>query len=143
MPSVSRSAIVPFSAMQMYDLVNGIDDYPAFVPWCSDSYSEQQSTHQKRATLFFKRGAIKTSFTTSNTLTENKQIDMQLLDGPFRHLHGVWIFSDIDDSGSKVELELDYELSNSVIKLALEPLFNQIANRLVNAFVNRAEQIYT
>ena len=69
-------------------------------------------------------------------------IDMQLEDGPFRHLHGVWRFTNIDDAGCRVELELDFELSNRVLKLALEAFFNQISDRLVNAFVKRAEQVY-
>lgn len=142
MPLVSRSAIVPYSAAQMYDLVNAIEDYPAFVPWCSASESEHESAEQKTATLFFTRGALKTSFTTRNVLTPNKRVDMQLVDGPFRRLQGVWKFSDIDDAGCRVELDLDFELSNRVLKFALEAFFNQISDRLVNAFVKRAEQVY-
>ena len=104
----------------MYELVNAIEDYPEFVPWCSSSASEQESAEQKTATLNFTRGALKTSFTTKNLLTPNERVDMQLVDGPFRHLHGVWKFTDINDSGCRVELELDFELSNRVLKLALE-----------------------
>ena len=142
MPKVTRNAIVPYSAAQMYELVNAVEDYPAFVPWCSASTSDQISEEQKTATLFFTRGALKTSFTTKNTLTPNECVDMQLVDGPFRHLHGVWKFTNIDDAGCRVELELDFELSNRVLKLALEAFFNQISDRLVNAFVKRAEQVY-
>ena len=142
MPLVSRSAIVPYSAAQMYDLVNAIEDYPMFVPWCSASEFELESLQVKRATLFFARGALKTSFTTRNTLKKNKQIDMQLVEGPFRHLNGGWKFSDINDDGSKVELELEFELSNRVIRLALESFFNQISDRLVSSFVKRAEEVY-
>lgn len=126
----------------MYELVNAIEDYPEFVPWCSSSTSEQESAEQKTATLKFTRGALNTSFTTKNLLTPNERVDMQLVDGPFRHLHGVWKFTNINDSGCRVELELDFELSNRVLKLALEAFFNQITDRLVNAFVQRAEQVY-
>ena len=143
MPLVTRNAIVPYSAAEMYELVNSVEEYPAFVPWCNSSTSEQVSEHQKTATLYFARGALKTSFTTKNTLTPNERVDMELIDGPFRHLHGVWQFTNIDDSGCRVELELDFELSNRVLKLALEAFFNQISDRLVNAFVKRAEQVYT
>ena len=142
MPQVTRNAIVPYSATQMYELVNAIEDYPVFVPWCSSSASEQVSEEQKIATLFFTRGALKTSFTTKNTLIPNQRVDMQLVDGPFRHLQGVWKFTDIDDSGCRVELELDFELSNRLLKMALEAFFSQISDRLVNAFVRRAEQVY-
>ena len=143
MPFVTRSALVPYSAAQMYDLVNAIEDYPVFVPWCHASEFKQESPCVKQATLHFARGALKTSFTTRNTLSENKQIDMQLVNGPFRHLQGAWKFSDIDSNGSKVELDLEFELSNRVIKLALEPLFNQISDRLVSSFVKRAEEVYS
>lgn len=142
MPSVTRNAIVPYSATQMYELVNAVDEYPEFVPWCSASTSDQISQEQKTATLFFSRGALKTSFTTKNNLTPYERVDMELVDGPFRHLHGVWKFTDIDDCGCRVELQLDFELSNRVLKLALEAFFNQISDRLVNAFVKRAENVY-
>ena len=142
MPLVTRSAIVPYSAEQMYKLVNTVEEYPAFVPWCNASSSEQISSQEKQATLSFSRGALKTSFTTKNKLTPNESVEMQLVDGPFRHLRGVWTFSNIDNLGSKVELDLDFELSNRVLKLALEKFFNQISERLVNAFVKRADEIY-
>ena len=128
--------------MQMYDLVNGVEDYPAFIPWCCASSSEQLSEYEKKASLSFARGAIKTSFTTKNTLFPNEKIEMELLDGPFRHLYGIWTFNDIESSGSRVELDLEFELSNRIFKLTLEKLFNQISDRLVTAFVKRAEQIY-
>ncbi len=142
MPFVTRSAIVPYSAAKMYELVNEVESYPEFIPWCCASSDEQKSELDKRATLVFARGVLKTSFTTKNTLTPNKRIEMQLVDGPFRHLRGVWEFSNIGNSGSRVKLELDYELSNRVFKMALEAFFNQIANRLVTAFVRRAEEVY-
>ena len=143
MASVSRSALVPFSAHQMYQLVNDIDKYPEFVPWCVNSTSELLAEKQKQATLYFARGALKTHFTTRNELYPDERIDMQLFDGPFKHLHGDWKFMDIDDHGSRVQLDLEFELSNKVLKIALEAFFNQICDRLVSSFVERANQIYT
>ena len=126
----------------MYALVNDIDQYPAFVPWCSKSEESQSSETEKQATLFFSRGAIKTSFTTSNRLTENESILMQLVDGPFSKLQGEWRFIDIGEAGSRVELDLEFELSNRILKIALESFFTQVCDRLVNAFVQRANEIY-
>ncbi|MEM8843721.1 MAG: type II toxin-antitoxin system RatA family toxin [Pseudomonadota bacterium] len=143
MGSVSRSALVPYSAKQMFKLVNDIDCYPEFVPWCVKSTSELLSEKQKQATLHFARGAIKTSFTTQNELEDGERIDMQLIDGPFKHLHGDWKFIEIEGHGSRVQLDLEFELSNRMLKLALEAFFNQICDRLVNSFVERADQIYS
>ena len=142
MSTVSRSALVPYSAAQMYALVNNIEDYPNFVPWCSSSTEKQLSATEKQASLYFSRGAIKTSFTTKNTLTPNQDIQLELVDGPFSQLRGHWRFIDIDDNGSRVELDLEFELSNRMLKIALESFFSQICDRLVNSFVQRANEVY-
>ena len=126
----------------MYELVDNTEQYPAFVPWCSDSSEKIFSENEKQATLNFSRGAIKTSFTTKNHLFANEKIVMQLVDGPFSELQGEWRFIDIGEAGSKVELDVDFELSNRMLKLALESFFTQVCDRLVNAFVQRANQIY-
>lgn len=142
MSNVSRNALVPYSAAQMYALVNDIESYPEFVPWCSKSTSKEISVTEKEAALYFSRGAIKTSFSTRNTLSPDKQIDLQLVDGPFSQLHGVWQFIDIDDQGSRVQLDVDFELSSRMLKIALESFFSQICDRLVTSFVQRASQVY-
>lgn len=142
MPAISRSALVPHSARQMYDIVNDVEHYPDFVPWCCASEFKMLADDQKQATLHFSRGTIKTSFTTRNTLTEGETIAMQLLDGPFKQLHGAWTFADIDDVGSRVELSLQFELSNPMLKVALEAFFNQLCDRMVSSFVERARQLY-
>ncbi|MEM7304349.1 MAG: type II toxin-antitoxin system RatA family toxin [Pseudomonadota bacterium] len=143
MGNISRSTLVPYSASQMFDLVNDIDRYPEFVPWCEKSTSRLIGEDQKQATLYFARGKIRTSFTTKNNLQAGECIELQLVDGPFKHLHGEWKFIDIEDHGSRVQLELEFELSNRLLKIALESFFNQICERLVNAFVKRANQIYS
>lgn len=142
MPTISRSALVPHSAAQMYAIVNDVEHYPEFVPWCSGSEFKMLADNQKQATLHFSRGTIKTAFTTRNTLTEGEIIAMQLLDGPFKQLHGAWTFTDIDDIGSRVELALQFELSNPMLKVALEAFFNQLCDRMVSSFVERARQLY-
>ncbi|MFK7794343.1 MAG: type II toxin-antitoxin system RatA family toxin [Gammaproteobacteria bacterium] len=142
MSSVSRSALVPYSAAQMYALVNDIESYPEFVPWCSSSTSKEISSNEKEAALYFSRGAIKTSFTTRNTLSAEERIDLQLVDGPFSQLQGVWQFIDIDSEGSRVQLDVDFELSSRMLKIALESFFSQICDRLVTSFVQRANDVY-
>ncbi len=126
----------------MYALVNNIEDYPEFVPWCSNSVSQQISDTQKKATLYFARGAIKTSFTTKNSLTPDKAIQLELIDGPFKQLQGDWQFIDIDENGSRVQLDVEFELSNRMMKIALESFFSQVCDRLVNSFVQRANEVY-
>ncbi len=142
MSNVSRSALVPYLAAQMYALVNDIESYPKFVPWCSKSSSKEISISEKEATLFFSRGAIKTSFTTRNILSPDQRIGLQLVDGPFSQLQGVWQFVDIDNEGSRVQLDLDFELSSRMLKIALESFFSQICDRLVTSFVQHANNIY-
>ena len=142
MSNVSRNALVPYSAAQMYALVNDIESYPEFVPWCAKSTSKEISVAEKEAALFFSRGAIKTSFTTRNTLFPNERIELQLVDGPFSQLQGVWQFIDIDDQGSRVQLDLDFELSSRMLKIALGSFFSQICDRLVTSFVQHATEVY-
>ncbi len=142
MSKVSRNALVPFSAQQMFELVNNTEQYPEFVPWCSNSEEKIFSDNKKQATLYFSRGAIKTSFTTENDLVTNEKIGLNVVDGPFSELQGEWRFIDIGEAGSKVELDVEFELSNRMLKLALESFFTQVCDRLVNAFVQRANQIY-
>ncbi len=142
MSNISRNALVPYSAAQMYALVNDIESYPEFVPWCSKSSSKEISVSEKEAALYFARGAIKTSFTTRNTLVPDRSIDLKLVDGPFSQLHGTWQFMDIGDEGSRVQLDLDFELSSRILKIALESFFNQICDRLVTSFVQRANDVY-
>ena len=142
MSSISRSALVPYSAAQMYALVNDIESYPEFVPWCSKSTSKEISSNEKEAALFFSRGAIKTSFTTRNTLFAEERIELKLVDGPFSQLQGIWQFVDINSEGSRVQLDLDFELSSRMLKMALESFFSQVCDRLVNSFVQRANHVY-
>jgi ribosome-associated toxin RatA of RatAB toxin-antitoxin module len=133
---------VPYTAAQMYAIVNAVEQYPQFVPWCVSSSEIDVAINEKKAMLKFARGALKTSFTTKNILTQNERIEMQLIEGPFKQLEGVWLFTDIDEAGSKVELDLDFEISNRIIRAALEAFFSQICDRMVTAFVQRAKEVY-
>ena len=143
MPTISKSALVPHSAAEMYRLVDGIPDYPEFLPWCGGASEQSRTDDEVRACVEIAYGAIHKSFSTLNRLQKGKMIEISLVDGPFKHLHGFWRFEPLDEKASKVSLDLEYEFSNRLVGMALGPAFSQIANSMVDAFVKRAGQVYT
>lgn len=142
MQRIKKTQSVPYSAAQMYALVNDVDQYAEFVPWCVDSTVLQRTDSEVYARLTFASGAITKSFTTQNRLQLNHRIDMSLVDGPFRHLSGFWLFMPDQDSGSVVSLELEFEFSTRLLGVMFGPVFNQVASTLVDAFSQRAEVVY-
>ncbi|MCK5901505.1 MAG: type II toxin-antitoxin system RatA family toxin [Cocleimonas sp.] len=143
MPNIKRSALVPYSCEQMYQLVDDIAAYQDFLPWCSQSVEHKRDTSMVEATVTIAKGSINKAFSTRNILQENKVIEMQLLDGPFKRLHGYWRFEPLKDNGCKISLDLDFEFSNFLVGLAIGPVFNQVANTLVDSFVDRARFKYS
>ncbi|MBT4450244.1 MAG: type II toxin-antitoxin system RatA family toxin [Gammaproteobacteria bacterium] len=142
MAKINRSALMPFSAAQMYDIVNSVEKYPEFLPWCASSKVLSQSESTMEASILMKKGKLNHSFSTRNTLTANEIIHMQLIDGPFKSLSGDWLFTQLSDQASKIELHLNFEFSNRIVSLLIGPIFTQIADSLVDAFCQRAHQIY-
>lgn len=142
MAHISRSALVPYSAEQMFVLVDAIRDYPQFLPWCRSSNELSRDQDEVKASIEIAKGAVNKSFTTLNRMQKNKVIEMSLVDGPFRHLHGFWRFDELKPGACKVSLDLDFEFSNKLVSLAIGPIFNQVANTLVDSFVARARQVY-
>lgn len=142
MPVIHRSAIVPFSAESMYDLVNDIACYHEFVPYCTSSIVHEKNEDEIRATLILSAKGIKKSFTTLNRLQKNRLMEIQLVDGPFKQLEGFWRFEDRDENHSEVILDLEFELSNKIMAMMFGPVFQQVAGSLVDAFVVRAKEIY-
>ena len=142
MPQVSRSALVPYSAAQMYALVDGIKQYPEFLPWCRSAVEHSRDPAEVRASIEIAKGAVNKAFTTCNKMTPGAQIEMSLLDGPFKHLHGFWRFDALRENACKVSLELDFEFSNRLVSMAIGPVFNQVANTMVDCFVERARSVY-
>ncbi len=139
---IERSAIVPYSPKQMYDLVNDIPSYPKFLPWCRSAKVLSQADNQICACLDVAKGAVQRSFSTCNNLQPNQRIEMHLKEGPFKDLFGLWQFEDIQGRGSKVSLTLSFEFSNKILELALSPVFCYMANNMVDAFQKRAQQVY-
>lgn len=142
MPQVVRSALVPFSANAMFDLVNDVKSYPQFLPGCADSKVLEQSESSMTASVQIQKSAISQWFTTKNTLIPGQKIDMQLVDGPFSQLTGGWTFTELDEKACKVELNLTFEFSNKLVAMAFGKVFSAIASKMVEAFVNRAKDIY-
>lgn len=141
-PKVHRSAIVPYTKAQMYDLVNDIESYKAFVPWCVNSVVHERDDTHVRATLTFSAKGVQKSFTTINRLQPHGRMDLELVEGPFKKLSGVWQFVEKADGHSEVMLDLEYELAGGIVAMMFGSFFTQIASSLVAAFVQRAETIY-
>ena len=133
---------MPFSAAQMYALVNDIESYAEFLPWCSQSTVLEKSEQQIKASLNIAYGSLNKSFTTLNKLTPNLKIEMQLVDGPFKKLQGEWQFTQLGEDGCKVNLDLEFEFKSKIIGVTMGPIFSQIANTLVDSFSERANKVY-
>lgn len=142
MAHISRSALVPYSPEQMYCLVDDISQYAQFLPWCRMAVEHERSADEVKASIEIAKGAVNKRFTTLNRLQVNKTIEMRLVDGPFRHLHGFWRFDELSPGKCKVSLDLDFEFSSKLLSLAVGPVFNQVANTLVDSFVERAKKVY-
>lgn len=142
MTHVQRSALLPYSAAQMFNLVNDVDSYPEFIPWCVKTEILSDSASEKQATMSFAKRGISASVTTCNELEVNKNITMRLLKGPFKELVGKWDFHELDEHSCKVELDMKFTFSNRIYEMTLGPVFNQVANKLVSAFTERAIQVY-
>ena len=142
-PIVSRTAIVNYTADQMFRLVTDIEAYPEFLPWCRSARAragEEQDTTV--ATLEVARGPIRQSFTTCNRNTLAKSVQMQLVDGPFKYLEGCWQFKPLTGDGARVSLEIEFEFSNMLVRRAFGKVFADVTGELVDAFCRRAAAIY-
>lgn len=142
MTVIKRNALVSYSARQMFELVNHIEDYPRFLPWCRQAQILHQDEKVIEASLEIAWSGIHKSFTTRNHLTPFEKIEMKLVTGPFRHLDGTWQFIQLGDQGCKVCLDLEFELTGNIVDRVFQPIFNHIANSLVDAFCKRAVEIY-
>lgn len=149
MATVERSLLVPYSGEQMYALVADLESYPSFLPSCRGARILKRDADRVCGQVDLDFKGIRQSFSTCNRMVPNQRIEMELLDGPFSHLSGGWRFQDLGRGdgpdriqGCKVTLSLDYDFSNRMLRLALGPVFGLFANSLVDAFNQRAQQIY-
>lgn len=142
MAHIERTALVMHSAESMFDLVNDVKSYPEFLPWCIASRVINETDTELKASLTIKKGGIEQSFTTSNLKQRPFTMTMQLVDGPFKKLHGVFRFQPLSVEACKVILELDFEVAGKILSMTLGPVFKQVANTMVDAFVKRADLVY-
>lgn len=142
MPQIERTSLVPYSCKQMFDLVNDIPSYPEFVPGCSGARVLARQEQQIDAELQISKAGIQQSFATRNQLQEPHRIDLSLLSGPFKSLHGAWHFEALDDHACKVTLRLDFEFSSRMLQFAFGKIFSEVNRRMVDAFATRAKVVY-
>lgn len=142
MPRITRSALVPYSAEQMFKLVNDVEAYPAFLPGCAGSRVLEASDRSMTASVDVSKAGIRKTFTTRNELVNGEAIKMELVDGPFRKLVGGWHFTSLDVDACKIELNLDFEFTNGLVEMAFGKVFNELAINMVKAFTQRAREIY-
>jgi ribosome-associated toxin RatA of RatAB toxin-antitoxin module len=142
MQLVERSALVTYTAAQMFALVNDVERYPAFLPWCLEGRVEEVSATERIATLKVARGMLQTEFTTRNTVQRDAQIHLQLLHGPFRDLSGEWRFQDIGTRGSRVQFRVEFEFKNRLTAHAFNGVFEAMCGTIIDAFVLRAQAMY-
>lgn len=142
MHTLKRNAIVPYSTRQMYELVNNIDDYPRFLPWCHSSKILSKTETEVIATLVISWKGIRKEFTTRNLLFPYERIDISLVNGPLQHMEGIWEFVPLTEHACKVILDLEFAFTGNFIDKLFQPVFQHIANTLVDAFCKRAVELY-
>lgn len=142
MPTINKSTLVAYTTEQMYDLVNDIDHYHEFVPYCEQSTVLSRDEDEVRATLAFAKSGMSKAFTTLNRLQPHRMIEMRLVEGPFKMLEGFWRFESNGDGTSNVRLDLEFEFSNRLLAMMFGPVFHQAASMLVDAFSDRAKAVY-
>lgn len=139
---IKRSALVPYSAQQMYDLVADIERYGEFLPWCGGARILSHEGEKLEASIVIAARGLNRAFTTANRMQSGRRIEMNLKEGPFRKLHGDWRFTPLSENACKIELDLAFEFEHSIVGRILGPVFIPFANGMVDAFHQRARQLY-
>ena len=146
MKIVERSALVPYSADKMFTIINDIEGYPAFLPWCSGAEIMNREDNEMVARLDIEKAGLKQSFTTINVWdcvsSEQWQMEMLLVEGPFSHLKGLWSLQALGDDGCRVSIKLEFELNSRVMNATLGKVFGVASDKMVDDFCDRAERIY-
>jgi ribosome-associated toxin RatA of RatAB toxin-antitoxin module len=142
MADVYKSVLLAYSAEQMFALVERVEDYPQFLPWCSEIQVHERRENQLTASLMINYRGVKQVFTTTNVHIPSESMQMRLLDGPFKSLDGRWNFKKLRADGCKVEFNLSYEFSSSLLEQVVGPVFSFISNSLVDSFCKQADKVY-
>jgi len=142
MTRINRSALLPYQAGQLYDLVNDVEAYPAFMDGCVGVEVLRREEAVLEARLDLAKGGVAHSFSTRNRLINSSEIVLELLEGPFEHFEGRWAFLPLGDEACKMSLNLEFQVSNAVLGAAAARLFEKVTNNLVDAVERRARQLY-
>jgi len=142
MAKVEKSVLIERSARQMFDLVDNVENYPVFLPWCSKTQVKFRDEVKTVATLHISYFSIKSHFTTENHKEIPLRMSIKLVDGPFRRLEGLWLFRPLAENACRIDFQLSYDFSSKMFEKVIGPVFSQITNTFVDAFVKRADEIY-
>jgi ribosome-associated toxin RatA of RatAB toxin-antitoxin module len=142
MNKVNKSEEVRHSSAQMYNLVSNIREYPNFLPMCYDIEIFEESDTDVKASLKIKSGFVKLDFSTHNVMVKNESVHLNLMDGPFKSLTGDWKFETIGDDSCKVSLDMEFAFENKFVEMALGPVFKGLANKMLDSFCKRADEVY-
>ena len=142
MAMVEKSVLIERSAQKMFALVDNVEDYPRFLPWCSKTRVEFRDEKKTVATLHISYLSVKSHFTTENEKVIPVRMSIRLVDGPFRRLEGSWLFKPLAENACKIDFQLSYDFSSKLFEKIIGPVFSQITNTFVDAFVRRADEVY-
>lgn len=133
---------MPYPVQFMYDIVNDVDSYPEFLPWCGGVKIHQLDNSSMEASILMRGAGLNHWFKTRNSMVPGKSIEMELVEGPFSKLDGLWSFTPIDSEGCKIELRLLFEMKQGLASTLIAPAFSRIANSMVDSFCDRARDQY-
>lgn len=142
MLNITKSVITPYTPAQMYALVSDVANYKNYLPWCPSSEILKTDGNKIIGRVDISYLKVKAHFTTENINTQNERIDMNLVDGPFKQLHGHWKFIPLGENGCKIEFKLDYKFSNIIIEKLIGAVFELVIKSIVDSFVKKAHEIY-
>tara|TARA_B100000767_G_C19491996_1_gene420635 strand:+ start:213 stop:647 length:435 start_codon:yes stop_codon:yes gene_type:complete len=140
MITIKKNALVLHSREKMFNLVDQVEKYPSFLPWCGTSKVLERTNQLTRASIQINYHGVKQVFTTENNKIYPEKMTIKLIDGPFKSLKGEWRFFEIETGACKIELELHYEFSNIILDKLISPVFNMIANTFIDNFVAKANK---
>lgn len=142
MLNISKSVIVPHTPEKMFNLVTDIENYPKYLPWCTSSEIRSSEDNEVVGAVYLEYLKVKMHFVTRNINTPYSQIEMHLVEGPFKHLTGLWLFKPLGESGCKIEFSLEYNFSNTLLEKVIGPVFSYISKNIVDCFIKEANKQY-
>ncbi len=140
MHNIHKSAIVLHPAQKMFQLVDSVENYPQFLPWCGSTQIIERDNDKTIASIEINYKGLRQTFTTENTKKQNQEMIIKLIDGPFKSLSGEWMFKNLDKDSCQIELKLEYEFSNVILEKLISPVFNMIANTFIDEFIKEANR---